>query len=97
MDKKTKRFKITLIVLVSIFALFLFGFGLFMVIYNYDIYTVIFGVVLIIISILIGVGDIILIKKWEPKNKLEVEFGDNPEIKKLQEEIEEIKRKNNID
>ena len=96
MDKKTKRFKITLIVLVSIFALFLFGFGLFMVIYNYDIYTVVFGVILIIISLLIGIGDIVLIKKWEPKNKLEVDFGDNPEIIKLQEEIEEIKKKNNV-
>lgn len=96
MDKKRKRVKIALIVLVTIFALFLFGFGLFMVIYNFDIYTVVFGVILIIISILIGVGDAILIKKWEPKDTLEVTYGDNPEIKKLEEEIEEIKRKNNL-
>jgi hypothetical protein len=67
-----------------------------MVIYNYDIYTVIFGVILIIISIIISIGDIVLIKKWEPKSKLEVEFGDNPEIKKLEEEIEEIKKRNNV-
>jgi hypothetical protein len=93
---KTKKVKITLIVLVSLFALFLFVFGLIMVIYNYDIYTVTFGVILIIISLLIGVGDIILIKKWEPKSTLEVTYGDNPEIKQLEKEIEEIKRKNNI-
>ena len=96
MDKKRKRFKITLITLVSIFALLLFGFGLFMVIYNYDIYTVVFGVILIIISIIIVVGDILLIVKWEPKDKLEVTYGDNPEIKQLEREIEEIKRKNNV-
>jgi len=93
---KTKKVKITLIVLVSLFALFLFVFGLIMVIYNYDIYTVTFGVILIIISLLIGVGDIILIKKWEPKSTLEITYGDNPEIKQLEKEIEEIKRKNNI-
>ena len=96
MDKSQKRFKIVLITLVSIFSLFLLGFGLFMVIYNYDIYTVIFGVILIIISIIIAIGDIVLIKKWEPKDKLEIEFGDNPEIKKLEEEIEEIKKRNNV-
>ena len=96
MDKKRKRLKITLAILVTIFALFLFGFGLFMVIYNYDVYTVTSGVVLIIISLLIGIGDIILIKKWEPKDTLEVTYGDNPEIKKLEKEIEEIKKKNNV-
>ena len=96
MDKKRKRLKIVLAILVTIFALFLFGFGLFMVIYNYDIYTVIFGVVLIIISLLVGIGDIVLIKKWEPKDTLEVTYGDNPEIKKLEKEIEEIKKKNNV-
>ncbi|MBP5446043.1 MAG: hypothetical protein J6Y28_07735 [Acholeplasmatales bacterium] len=96
MAKKKSKFKITLIVLVTIFSLFLFGFGLFMVIYNYDIYTVIFGVILIIISLLIGVGDILLIKKWEPKDTLEITYGDNPEIKQLEKEIEEIKKKNNL-
>lgn len=96
MDKKRKRIKIVLAILVTIFALFLFGFGLFMVIYNYDIYTVVFGVILIIISLLIGVGDIILIKKWEPKDTLEVTYGDSLEIKQLEKEIEEIKKKNNI-
>lgn len=96
MDKKRKRIKIVLAVLVTIFALFLFGFGLFMVIYNYDIYTVVFGVILILISLLISVGDIILIKKWEPKDTLEVTYGDSPEIKQLEKEIEEIKKKNNI-
>jgi len=96
MDKGRKRFKLTLIILVSIFSLFLFGFGLFMVIYNYDVYTVTFGVILIIISIIISIGDIILIKKWEPKDKLEVTYGDNPEIKQLEKEIEEIKKKHNV-
>ena len=94
--KKSKKFKITLIVLVSIFALFLFVFGLIMVIYNYDAYTVVFGVILLIISLLIGIGDAILIIKWEPKNTLEVTYGDNPEIKQLEKEIEEIKKKNNL-
>ena len=96
MEKKRSKFKITLVVLVTIFSLFLFGFGLFMVIYNYDINTVVFGVILIIISIIIAVGDIILIKKWDPKDTLEVTYGDNPEIKQLEKEIEEIKRKNNL-
>ena len=96
MDKKRKKVKIVLAILVTIFALFLFGFGLFMVIYNYDIYTVVFGVILIIISLLIGVGDIVLIKKWDPKDTLEVTYGDNPEIKKLEKEIEDIKKKNNV-
>lgn len=94
--KKAKKFKITLIVLVSLFALFLFIFGLVMIIYNYDVYTVTFGVILLIISLLIGVGDAILIIKWEPKSTLEVTYGDNPEIKQLEREIEEIKKKNNI-
>ena len=94
--KKAKKFKITLIVLVSLFALFLFIFGLVMIIYNYDVYTVTFGVILLIISLLIGVGDAILIIKWEPKSTLEVTYGDNPEIKQLEKEIEEIKKKNNI-
>ncbi len=94
--KKSKKFKITLIVLVSLFALFLFIFGLIMIIYNYDAYTVVFGVILLIISLLIGVGDILLIVKWEPKNTLEVTYGDNPEIKQLEREIEEIKKKNNL-
>ena len=94
--KKSKKFKITLIVLVSLFALFLFVFGLIMVIYNYDAYTVVFGVILLIISLLIGIGDAILIIKWEPKNTLEVTYGDNPEIKQLEKEIEEIKKKNNL-
>ena len=94
--KKAKKFKITLIVLVSLFALFLFIFGLVMIIYNYDVYTVTFGVILLIISLLIGVGDAILIIKWEPKSTLEVTYGDNPEIKQLEKEIEEIKRKNNL-
>ncbi len=94
--KKNKKFKITLIVLVSLFALFLFVFGLIMIIYNYDLYTVVFGVILLIISLLIGVGDAILIIKWEPKNTLEVTYGDNPEIKQLEKEIEEIKKKNNL-
>ena len=93
---KSKKFKIVSIILVSLFALFLFVFGLIMVIYNYDIYTVVFGVILLIISLIIGVGDALLILKWEPKDTLEVTYGDNPEIKKLQEEIEEIKRKNNM-
>ena len=97
MEKKRSKFKITLIVLVTIFSLFLFGFGLFMVIYNYDVYTVTFGVILIIISLLIGVGDILLIKKWEPKDTLEITYGDNPEIKQLEKEIEEIKKKNNLE
>lgn len=96
MEKKRSKFKITLVVLVTIFSLFLFGFGLFMVIYNYDINTVVFGVILIIISIIIAVGDIILIKKWDPKDTLEVTYGDNPEIKQLEKEIEEIKKKNNL-
>ena len=96
MDKKQKRFKITLITLVSLFALFLFGFGLFMIIYNYDIYTVVFGVILLIISLIIVVGDILLIIKWEPKDKLEVVYGDTQEIKDLEREIEEIKRRNNL-
>ena len=96
MDKKRKRFKITLITLVSIFALLLFGFGLFMVIYNYDIYTVVFGVILIIISAIIVIGDILLIVKWEPKDKLEATYGDNPEIKQLEKEIEEIRKKHNV-
>lgn len=96
MEKKRSKFKITLVVLVTIFSLFLFGFGLFMVIYNYDINTVVFGVILIIISIIIAVGDIILIKKWDPKDTLEVTYGDNPEIRQLEKEIEEIKRKNNL-
>ena len=94
--KKAKKFKITLIVLVSLFALFLFIFGLVMIIYNYDVYTVTLGVILLIISLLIGVGDAILIIKWEPKSTLEVTYGDNPEIKQLEREIEEIKKKNNI-
>ena len=94
--KKAKKFKIVSIILVSLFSLFLFVFGLILIIYNYDIYTVIFGVILIIISLLIGIGDILLIKKWEPKSTLEVTYGDNPEIKQLEQEIEEIKRKNNI-
>lgn len=94
--KKAKRFKIVSIILVSLFSLFLFVFGLILIIYNYDIYTVIFGVILIIISLLIGVGDILLIKKWEPKSTLEVTYGDNPEIKQLEQEIEEIKKKNNV-
>jgi len=94
--KKSKKFKITLIVLVSLFALFLFIFGLIMIIYKYDAYTVVFGVILLIISLLIGVGDILLIVKWEPKNTLEVTYGDNPEIKQLEREIEEIKKKNNL-
>ena len=96
MEKKNKKFKITLVVLVSIFALFLFIFGLIMIIYNYDVYTVTFGVILLIISLIIGVGDALLILKWEPKNKLEVTYGDNPEIKQLEKEIEEIKRRNNV-
>ncbi len=94
--KNPKKFKIALIVLVTLFALFLFIFGLILVIYNYDIYTVVFGAILILISIIIGVGDVLLIKKWEPKDTLEITYGDNPEIKKLEEEIEEIKRKNNL-
>ena len=93
---KVKKFKIVSIVLVSLFALFLFVFGLIMVIYNYDIYTVVFGVILLIISLIIGVGDALLILKWEPKDTLEVTYGDNPEIKQLEKEIEEIKRKNNL-
>ena len=93
---KSKKFKIVSIVLVSLFALFLFVFGLIMVIYNYDIYTVVFGVILLIISLIIGVGDALLILKWEPKDTLEVTYGDNPEIKQLEREIEEIKRKNNL-
>ena len=93
---KAKKFKIASIVLVSLFSLFLFVFGLILVIYKYDIYTTTFGVILIIISLIIGVGDILLIKKWEPKSTLEVTYGDNPEIKQLEKEIEEIKRKNNI-
>ena len=96
MEKKNKKFKITLVVLVSIFALFLFIFGLIMIIYNYDVYTVTFGVILLIISLIIGVGDALLILKWEPKNKLEVTYGDNPEIKQLEKEIDEIKRRNNV-
>lgn len=94
--KTSKKFKISLIVLVSLFALFLFVFGLIMVIYQYDIYTVVFGVILLIISLLIGIGDVILILKWEPKDTLEVTYGDNAEIKQLEREIEEIKKKNNI-
>ena len=93
---KVKKFKIVSIVLVSLFALFLFVFGLIMVIYNYDIYTVVFGVILLIISLIIGVGDALLILKWEPNDTLEVTYGDNPEIKQLEREIEEIKRKNNL-
>ena len=93
---KAKKFKIASIILVSLFSLFLFVFGLILVIYKYDIYTTTFGVILIIISLIIGVGDILLIKKWEPKSTLEVTYGDNPEIKQLEKEIEEIKRKNNI-
>ena len=93
---KPKKFKIISIVLVSLFALFLFVFGLIMVIYNYDIYTVIFGVILLIISLIIGVGDVLLILKWEPKSSLEVTYGGNPEIKQLEREIEEIKKKNNL-
>ena len=93
---KVKKFKIVSIILVSLFALFLFVFGLIMVIYNYDIYTVVFGVILLIISLIIGVGDALLILKWEPKDTLEVTYGDNPEIKQLEKEIEEIKRKNNL-
>ena len=96
MEKKNKKFKITLIVLVTIFALFLFTFGLIMIIYNYDVYTVTFGVILLIISLIIGVGDVLLILKWEPKDKLEVTYGDNPEIKQLEKEIEEIKKRNNV-
>jgi len=94
--KNPKKIKIVLIILVSLFALFLFTFGLILTIYNYDIYTVVFGVILIIISLMIGIGDIILIKKWEPKNRLEVTYGDNPEIKELEREIEEIKKRNNV-
>ena len=94
--KSPKKFKIVLIVLVSLFALFLFSFGLVLIIYNYDIYTVVFGVILVIISLMIGIGDILLIKKWEPKSRLEVTYGDNPEIKQLEKEIEEIKKKNNL-
>ena len=93
---KTKKVKITLIVLVSLFALFLFVFGLIMIIYNYDIYTVVFGVILLIISLIIGIGDVLLILKWQPKNTLEVTYGDNTEIKQLEKEIEEIKKKNNL-
>ena len=93
---KSKKFKIVSIILVSLFALFLFVFGLIMVIYNYDIYTVVFGVILLIISLIIGVGDALLILKWEPKDTLEVTYGDNPVIKQLEKEIEEIKKKNNI-
>lgn len=93
---KPKKFKIVSIVLVSLFALFLFVFGLIMIIYNYDIYTVVFGVILLIISLIIGIGDVLLILKWQPKNTLEVTYGDNPEIKQLEKEIEEIKRKNNL-
>lgn len=94
--KSPKKFKIVLIVLVSLFALFLFSFGLVLIIYNYDIYTVVFGVILVIISLMIGIGDILLIKKWEPKSRLEVTYGDNPEIKQLEKEIEEIKKRNNL-
>lgn len=93
---KPKKFKIVSIVLVSLFALFLFVFGLIMIIYNYDIYTVVFGVILLIISLIIGIGDVLLILKWQPKNTLEVTYGDNPEIKQLEKEIEEIKKKNNL-
>ena len=94
--KSPKKFKTVLIVLVSLFALFLFSFGLVLIIYNYDIYTVVFGVILVIISLMIGIGDILLIKKWEPKSRLEVTYGDNPEIKQLEKEIEEIKKRNNL-
>ena len=94
--KSPKKFKIVLILLVSLFALFLFSFGLVLIIYNYDIYTVVFGVILVIISLMIGIGDILLIKKWEPKSRLEVTYGDNPEIKQLEKEIEEIKKRNNL-
>ena len=94
--KSPKKFKIVLIVLVSLFALFLFSFGLVLIIYNYDIYTVVFGVILVIISLMIGIGDILLIKKWETKSRLEVTYGDNPEIKQLEKEIEEIKKRNNL-
>ena len=94
--KSPKKFKIVLIVLVSLFALFLFSFGLVLIIYNYDIYTVVFGVILVIISLMIGIGDILLIKKWEPKSRLEVTYGDNPEIKQLEKEREEIKKRNNL-
>lgn len=93
---KVKKFKLVSIILVSLFALFLFVFGLIMVIYNYDIYTVVFGAILIVISLIIGIGDVLLIKKWEPKDTLEATYGDNPEIKQLEREIEEIKRKNNL-
>ena len=93
---KVKKFKLVSIILVSLFALFLFVFGLIMIIYNYDIYTVVFGVILLIISLIIGVGDALLILKWEPKDTLEVTYGDNHEIKQLEKEIEEIKRKNNL-
>ena len=93
---KPKKFKIVSIVLVSLFALFLFVFGLIMIIYNYDIYTIVFGVILLIISLIIGIGDVLLILKWQPKNTLEVTYGDNPEIKQLEKEIEEIKKKNNL-
>ena len=40
---KAKKFKIASIALVSLFSLFLFVFGLILVIYKYDIYTTTFG------------------------------------------------------
>ncbi|MCR5462098.1 MAG: hypothetical protein K6E87_03415 [bacterium] len=93
---KANKFKLASIILVSLFSVFLFVFGLILIIYRYDVYTTTFGVILLIISLIIGIGDVLLIKKWEPKDTLEITYGDNPEIKQLEREIEEIKKKNNI-
>lgn len=96
-ELKFKKFKLAILIIVSTFDIIMFGFGLFLIIYNYDIYTVVFGAILVGIAVIIGISDIFLLKAWKyRKISSNNDYSKNPEILKLESEIEEIKRKNNI-
>lgn len=92
---KFKKFKLALLIIVTSFDVIMLSFGLFLMIYNYDIYTFVLGAILVGLALIIGISDIILIKAWKYRDIKKIDEK-NPEIKKLEEEIEEIKRKNNI-
>lgn len=100
-DNRMKTFKLIkgiAIGILSAFSAILLALGLFMVIYQYDNITIVFGIILIILSVFVFTSDFLIIKFWKSENFVKSKYEEDfsMEIEDLEKRIEEIKKKNNI-